>query len=65
MTERGRRQSEMGDSSLGDVQSSGKGGDDRRPPAPSALHVVSTTTGNRGSVRDQVTILGGQTEMGR
>jgi hypothetical protein len=55
---------------LDDVRSSAKewpthmGGDDRWPPAPRALHAVSTTTGNRSGTRDQVTVLGGQTEMG-
>jgi hypothetical protein len=43
----------VGDSSLGDVRSSGKGsqatwgGDDRRPPVPSALRAVSAATRNR------------------
>jgi hypothetical protein len=40
-------------------------GDDRRPPALSALHAVSAATGNRGGMRDRATVLGGQTEMGR
>jgi hypothetical protein len=41
------------------------GGDDRRPPVPSTLYAVSAATGNRGGARDRVTVLGGQTEMGR
>jgi hypothetical protein len=48
-----------------DVRSSAKewpthvGDDDQRPPAPSALHVVSMATGNQGGARDRVTVLGG------
>jgi hypothetical protein len=52
-----------------DVQSSAKecsthvGGDDRWPPAPSALCVVSAATGNRGGAWDRATILDSQAEI--
>jgi hypothetical protein len=70
--ERWEGKSEVGDDFLGDVWSSDKGGgathvvvDDRWPPAPSALRVVRTATGNRGGVRDRATVPSVQTETGR
>jgi hypothetical protein len=41
------------------------GGDDQRPPTPSACRAVSVATGNRGGARDWATVPCGQTEMGR
>jgi hypothetical protein len=66
----GRGKNGVGDDFLGGVRSSGKGGqatwggDDRWPPAPSALRALSAATRNRGGVRDRATVPGGQTEMG-
>jgi hypothetical protein len=63
--------SEVGDGFLDDVRRSDKegpthvGGDDRRPPAPSALHAVSAATRNRGGGWDRVTVSCSQTEKGR
>jgi hypothetical protein len=67
----GRGKSGLGDGFLGDVQSSGKegpthiGGDDRRPPAPSALHAVNAAMVKRDGARDRVTISGDQMGRGR
>jgi hypothetical protein len=61
----------VGDGFLADVRSSAKegpthvGGDDRQPPALSALRAVSVATRNRAGVRDRVTIPGSQTETDR
>jgi hypothetical protein len=41
------------------------GGDEQRPLAPNTLHAMRVAIGNRGSVRDQATVPGVQTEMGR
>jgi hypothetical protein len=68
--ERGKGKAKWVTAPSDDVRSSAKewpthvGGDDWWPLAPSALHTVSTATGNRGNALDRVTVLGGQTEMG-
>jgi hypothetical protein len=68
---RGRAKVKWATAPSDDVRSSAKewpthvGGDDRRPPAPSALHAVSEATGNRGGSWDRATLRGGQTKTGR
>jgi hypothetical protein len=71
VAEQGRGKTRWVTAPSDDVRSSAKewpthvGGDDRRPPASSALRAVSAATRNRGGVLDRVIIPGGQMETGR
>jgi hypothetical protein len=71
VAERGKGKSEVGGRFLGDVRSSGKGGqskwgsDDWWPPTSSTLCAMSTSTRNKGGAWDRATISGSQMETGR